>query len=132
MRKILIVSISCIFLLVASCATNIPEQSTKGPAKTITLPNGEVIHDLSGEWRARISLSDHVYDSLIKIKQNGRSFKGVLTKPDLYLNEGDVRITGQLAKDGFEKVYLHLLYGVLSGTGQISKNGRSRSRHMYH
>ena len=126
MRKILIVAVSCIFLLAASCATKLPELSEKGPAKTIKLKNGEVIYDLNGVWEGTIdpyTWAISPYKQRLKITQYGRLFKGIQMWTDDYLNAGDVRIEGELFQGGFKSVILYMGVGPMNGTGQISEDG---------
>jgi hypothetical protein len=44
-KKILVVMICLIFLVIF-----VSTLQSQGPKKAITLPNGDVIHDLNGEW----------------------------------------------------------------------------------
>jgi hypothetical protein len=133
MKKMLIASICCIFLLVASCATESAKISGKPPAKTaktISLPSGEVIHDLNGEWDAIIDPYGlakegvNPYKQIIKITQKAESFEGVQMLDDQWLPKGSLRIAGKLANDGFYYVNIYLLAGIFTASGKISEDGK--------
>ena len=50
MKKTSIVSVLVFALLVAFASVAIAQMAEKGWKKTVTLPSGEVILDMSGEW----------------------------------------------------------------------------------
>jgi len=103
----------------------------QGSKKAITLPNGEVVCDLNGEW-------DALYENLgayqwvgnitdmLKITQQGGSFVGVKMIGSGYVPKDAVSITGELDKNGITKVRVVLITGsqVLDCKGgQISEDG---------
>jgi hypothetical protein len=115
------------------------------PAKTIRLPNGLEIYDLSGEWDALIEPYGHAtapcpYTNVVKLTVNGAScpVTGQLTDP-LFItgvrlqddpsspkpaSAGSEIIRGELEGKGFAQ--LEIITGdkkVFPSTGKISKNG---------
>ena len=76
--------------------------------KTVTLPSGEIVCDLNGEWSA---LYEH-YGSLqwvgnitgmIKIIQQGNTFVGKTTVDSAWSAKGTEKIQGELEKAGIKK-----------------------------
>jgi hypothetical protein len=103
----------------------------QGSKKTITLPNGEAVCDLNGEW-------DALYENLgayswvgnlkdmLKITQQGDSFVGVKMIGTAYVPKDAVSIKGELDKNGVKKVRLVLQTSIDEGIeckGQISEDG---------
>ena len=102
-------------------------QSSK---KTITLPNGEVVCDINGEWDA---LYEHFgayswvgnLTDMLKITQQGGSFVGVKMIGTPYVPKDAVSIKGELDKNGIKTVRVMFSLGG-PGTeckGQISEDG---------
>ena len=106
------------------------QMSQNGPAKTIRLPSGEVIHDLDGEWDAILTYPGLAgegvldYNQIIKITQKGKSFEGVLMMDDEWCKKGYILIDGKLAKGNFEYVHLILIPRITTASGQISEDGK--------
>jgi hypothetical protein len=104
----------------------------QGSKKTITLPNGEVVCDLNGEWDALYenlggyaSLIGNLKD-VLKITQQGGSFVGVKMIGTAYVPKDAVSIKGELDKNGVKKVRLVLQTSTDEGIeckGQISEDG---------
>ena len=111
------------FLFIAQAQTE--EQGWK---KTITLPSGEVVCDLNGEWdvlwqgRGELAWFGRI-KNVIKITQQGNSFEGIRMIETQYNTKGSVAINGELDKNGFKKLFYNS--GDLSGEykGKISKDG---------
>ncbi len=103
----------------------------QGSKKTITLPSGEVVCDLNGEWDALYENlgADSVYGNLtdiLKITQQGGSFVGVKMIGTVYVPKDAVSITGELDKNGTTKVRVVLRTGFQfldCKGGQISEDG---------
>ncbi len=131
-RKIFAVVICSIGLLIFVSTLN-----GQGSKKTITLPNGEVICDLNGEWDA---LYEHQRlgksTDILKITQRGGSFEGVKMIGGVYVPKDAVSIKGELNKEGIAKVQvvMRVFYsgdpGKMTETqqladckGQISEDG---------
>jgi hypothetical protein len=100
----------------------------KGSKNTVTLPNGDVIWDLNGEWDV---LNENyglwsqygVYPNIHKITQTGNSIVGVLMMNDRWYQAGYQYITAQLDKTGFMKVKIATKLGTLDSKGQVSEDG---------
>jgi len=104
----------------------------QGSKKTITLPSGEVVCDLNGEW-------DALYENLgsfewvgnikdmLKITQQGGSFVGVKMIGSPYVPKDAVSIKGELDKNGIKNVrvvlntFLEDIFDCKGG--QISEDG---------
>jgi len=92
------------------------KQLKPGMPNTITLPNGEVIYDLNGEWEA-------VYDiaarhgwaggteqresskDIVGITQEGNQFVGVKLIGDEWVGKNQEAVKGELEKNGLRKVH---------------------------
>jgi hypothetical protein len=111
------------FFFIAQAQTE--EQGWK---KTLTLPSGEVVCDLNGEWdllwtgRGEAVRMGRVQVPL-KIIQQGNSFKGIRMKSNVYAREGSVAIEGELNKDGFEKLIFNSPNQQGTYKGKLSKDG---------
>src|SRR4030067_78082 len=85
----------------------------QGSKKTITLPSGEVVCDLNGEWDTlyeNLGAFQQRYGNLtdiLKITQHGGSFVGVKMIGTIWTPKGAVSITGELDKNGFKNVQVH-------------------------
>jgi len=102
----------------------------QGSKKTITLPSGEVVCDLNGEWDALYeNLGVYSYignlKDILKITQQGDSFVGVKMIGTEYVKKDAVSIKGELDKNGIKNVRLVLMTGVkfLDCEGKISEDG---------
>ena len=81
---------------------------SQGPKKTITLPNGEMVCDLNGEWN---TLFEH-YGSMqwvgnlkgmLMIMQQGNTFVAKTTTDSAFTKKGTEKIRGELDKNGIKK-----------------------------
>jgi hypothetical protein len=100
-------------------------QSSK---KTITLPSGEVVCDLNGEWDVFIECYGPwkefgSYPQIVKITQKGSSFVGIRMRDDPWNAKGAESIIGELDKSGFKKVQIMSAAGPLDSKGKISQDG---------
>ncbi len=101
----------------------------QGSIKTITLPNGEAVLDLNGEWDVLVegygeARSIGNWKQICKITQEGSSFVGVRMMDDPYNTKGSQNLRGELDKNGFKKVQLvTTLMGSIDAKGQISEDG---------
>ena len=96
--------------------------------KTVKLPNGEEVVDISGEWDAQIEnygpwSGYGKYTNIIKITLEGNSFVGIRMKSDLYHGPGSESMRGELDKDGIKKLQLMTGKGAMDAKGQISEDG---------
>ena len=79
----------------------------QGLKKTITLPSGEVVWDINGEWYAFIeNYGDNggSYPQIEKITQTGSSFVAIRMMNDLWHLKGSQSLQGELDKSGIKKV----------------------------
>jgi hypothetical protein len=95
--------------LALALALAAPPLHGQGSKKTITLPSGEAVCDLNGEW-------DALYENLgafqwvgnikdmLKITQQGGSFVGVKMIGSVYVPKDAVSIKGELDKNGIKNV----------------------------
>jgi hypothetical protein len=112
-----------IFLLVAH-----GQMLEKGTKNTMTLPNGDVIWDLNGEWDAKVenygSWSGYgSYSSGRKITQKGNSIEVIRITSDPWNKAGSIALVGELDKQGSIKGTAPTYYGSLDMKGQVIENG---------
>ena len=98
--------------------------------KTVTLPSGEEVMDISGLWDTQIenygSWSKYgKYSSLTEIKQEGSSFVGIRLKKTPYHEAGSKTFQGELDKNGIKKLQLITGMGPMDADGQISEDGKT-------
>jgi|SRR4030042_3985579 hypothetical protein len=100
----------------------------QGSKKTITLPSGEVVWDLNGEWDAFVenygpSISSGSYPQIQKITQTGSSFVAIRMIDDPWNQKGSQSLQGELDKSGIKKVTILARSGPIEAKGQISDDG---------
>lgn len=101
----------------------------QGSVNTITLPSGEVVWDLNGEWDVLVEgygewSAIGSWQQICKITQEGSSFVSVRMLDDAYNKKGSQNLRGELDKSGFKKVQLvTTLMGAIDAKGQISEDG---------
>ena len=98
----------------------------QGSKKTITLPNGEVVCDINGEWDALYkSQVLGNFTDILKITQQGGSFVGVKMVGSGTVPKDAVSIKGELDKNGIKKIWVMLFQGDsgMESKGQISEDG---------
>jgi len=96
-------------IILASILTLIPSAHSQTEKKTVTLPSGEVVCDLAGEWN---SLYEHYgpmqwvgdIKSALKITQQGNMFVGTSLIATPLQPPGTEKIRGELDKDGIKRV----------------------------
>ncbi len=97
--------------------------------KTVTLPSGEVILDISGEWDVFVenygSWNNYgSYPQKVNITQEGSSFVGTRMISDpFHSTAGSVQERGELEKSGIKKVTIMSAAGPLDAKGEISEDG---------
>ena len=127
-RRISLVLIVAI-TMIAFCYTAQAQTGEKKWKKTITLPNGDVILDMNGEWDVYVSyLRPVAYQQLeggiTKISQTGSSFVGISMNALQAFRKGSEQIKGELDKSGFKQVQIiSSLLGNSDAKGQISEDG---------
>jgi len=99
-------------------------EKEKSWEKTITLPSGEVIYDLNGEWAAYIENYGPWegygrYPDIVEIKQEGASFVGIRQIGNPWMLKGSEFIRGELDKNGFKRIQIISGMGPLDAKGQI-------------
>ena len=123
MKKISLISVVTFVALVLLVSVG----HTQGPKKTITLPNGEVVCDLNGEWDALF----HPYGDwsefedqtdVLNITQKGATFFGVKKIGTTYVVKGEKSIIGELTKDGFKNVQVQTGTGYVDCTCKMSED----------
>jgi hypothetical protein len=102
----------------------------QGSKKTITLPSGEVVCDLNGEWDAFVenygkNAFAGSYPQIEKITQTGSSFVAIRMIDDPWNLKGSQSLQGELDKGGIKKVTIFSASGmvVAEAKGQISDDG---------
>jgi hypothetical protein len=99
----------------------------QGSKKSITLPNGEVVLNLNGEWDVIVenygnAASWGSYQTIWKITQEGSSFEGFRLMDDQYHKKGSKALRGELDIGGIKYVYL-IRQGASEAKCQISDDG---------
>jgi hypothetical protein len=100
----------------------------KGWEKSITLPTGEVILDMSGEWDA---ISENygqwseygTSQDVFTITQEGNSFVAIRVKGNAYMPAGTAGTRGELDERGFKRVSIITAGGPVHAEGMISEDG---------
>ncbi len=101
----------------------------QGSKKTITLPSGEVVWDLNGEWDVRVEnygvwIYHGSYTQIWKITQTGSSFMAVRMTSTLGNPKGSEAARGELDKSGFKKLQIiSSEQGAFDAKGKISEDG---------
>ena len=102
----------------------------QGSKKTITLPSGEVLCDLNGEWDTFVENYGLIaaagnYPQIIKITQTGSSFVAIRMIEDPWNLKGSQYLQGEIDKSGIKKVTITGSAGffVSEAKGQISDDG---------
>jgi len=113
MKKASIAPVLILAFFIAFASVAIGQMAAKGWEKTVTLPSGEVILDMSGEW------DDHMkfygifswvapVSDILTTTQEGTTFTGVKQIASKWSPKGTETIKGELDKDGFKAVYTWL------------------------
>jgi hypothetical protein len=116
-----------------STASSQPVVLKSGMPNTITLPNGEVVYDLNGEWDAvyRVSITDFTAaggsegessKDIVRITQEGNQFVGIKVIGDSWVGKNQGAVQGELEKNRFGKLYV-FRYTWVPGKGEISEDG---------
>ena len=137
-RQCVVAASSIAMLSAVGCAT--PEskseqmtstavkQGSQGSARTMTLPNGEVIADLNGDWNVVQELYGRLGDGgttsgVYRITQKGASFVAIRTSATLYAQAGSEGARGELDKGGFKNARIVVSVGPQNAKGQMSGDG---------
>lgn len=103
--------ISLFLIIFATTLTFVSIAYSQMGKKTITLPSGEVVCDLNGEWNI---LYEHYgalewvgnIKSILMILQQGNTFVGKTLTDSGWTPKGTEKLRGELDKDGIKKVQL--------------------------
>jgi len=85
----------------------------QGMPNTVTLPNDEVIYDLSGEWDAIYDNKEYggINKDIVKITQKGNEFVGIKLIGNQRTPKGSETIKVELEKDGFKSFSTYTVEG---------------------
>jgi hypothetical protein len=128
MRKRITIWVICFVALIAWTGLTFAQTEKPAAIKTIKLPSGEEIFDISGEWDASVECYGPweeygSYPQQTRITQDGTSFSGVRMIDDPNNQKGSPSIRGDLSKDGFKLVYIVATRGAINADGKISGDG---------
>jgi hypothetical protein len=124
-RKIALFSIVLTVVFFHFCLAHAQiAEKEKSWEKTITLPSGEVIYDLNGEWAVCTEnygpwAEYGMYPDIVEIKQEGASFVGIRLIGNPWVPRGSEHIRGELDENGFKKIQILTGIGFLDAKGQI-------------
>lgn len=122
-------------LVAAACLAWTPMAfaQTSTPAPMLSLPSGESVWNLHGEWDVSVEnygsqALDGSYPNVFRITQTGSSFTAIRLRdnpPPSVARSGSTSLQGVLDKDGFQRVEIVTGKGVNSPSkGQISADGK--------
>ena len=125
MNKLNMAMVFVFVLLIAFASFAIAQMAGNPWEKTVTLPSGEVILDMNGEWDCLYeSPGLKSYTIVIEITQEGKTFMGIRLQEALYWAKGTEAIKGELQGDGFKTVSINRAdLGWTPCQWEISKNG---------
>ena len=127
MKKSLFVLLVCLGLIACGEDVEPLKALQKGAPNTITLSTGDVVYDISGEWNAIVDFGGFGGDAkdILKIRQEGHKFVGILSTGNDYLDKGDELLKGELEKNGFKSIERNspaIYAGWISSTGKIDES----------
>jgi len=121
----------CIVALISWTGLAVAQTATQAEIKTVKLPNGQEVFDISGEWDVIIENYGEwarfgTYPQLVKvtIRESDGSFHGIrlIDNPQPGRKAGSFLMEGELDKNGITR--LELPVGEkLPNTWKISENG---------
>jgi len=123
MKKILMALILGLVFTAAYAQMDNPLK--QGMPNTVTLSNGEVIYDLSGEWDAIYDNKEYggKNEDIVKITQEGNVFFGIKLIGNQWSPKGSDTIKGKLEKDGFIFFFTKSVAGWSPCTVKIGEKG---------
>ena len=100
----------------------------QGSKKTITLPSGDVIWDLNGEWDVFVenygpTTSNTSYPQVFMMTQKGGSFSAIRMMDDRWNAKGSESVRGDIDKNGINSVTIMAAAGPSMAKGFISDDG---------
>ena len=122
----------CIVVVIGWTAAVYAQTTNPGAMKTIKLPSGEAVYDLSGKWDVNVENYGMYerfgsYPQIFEITQEGKSFTGIRLKdnpPPALGKAGSKCAQGEVDKSGISR--LELVDGggqALSTKWQLSEDG---------
>jgi hypothetical protein len=121
MKKMLLICTVCFIAFITWTGLAFAQAAKPAAMKTVKLPNGQEIFDISGEWDVAVEHYDSwadkgTFPQLYKITQEGTSFTAIRLKdspPPTTGKAGAKCMQGEVDKNGVKKVE------VISGGGWI-------------
>jgi len=113
MNKTSVTRVLAFTLLIVLASVAIAQTAGKAWEKTVTLPSGEVILNMSGEW----DVFDEFYgpfdfhdpfSEIVTITQKGAKFSAIKQIGSKWVPKGAETLKGELGKDGFKKIYYYV------------------------
>ena len=107
MKKILLALL--IVLVSMTVHAQVDNQLKTGIPNTLTLPNGEVIYDLNGDWDAVYDTGGWgIYEDVVKITQKEKQFAGIyLIKGDNLVGKNQEKIKGKIKGNVIDEVFFN-------------------------
>ena len=132
MKRRTTIATICMLAVIAWTGTVSAQASSSSAMKTVKLPTGEEVFDLSGTWDVKVENYGNYanygsYQQTFQIKQEGKSFKAIRLQdspPPSTGKAGGGSALGEVDKSGIRK--LDLISGggsLLSAKWQVSKDG---------
>ena len=121
MKRTLITLMLVFAILIALASISIAQTLRKDWEETATLPSGEVILDMSGEWDdtgGGYGIFSWYKGSpeIVTITQEGNRFTAVKQIGSKWVPAGAETIKGELDKDGFKVVYAYIGSPAMDGS----------------
>ena len=128
MKKASITPVVFLFLLIVLASVAIAEKAGEKWDKTVTLPSGEVILDMSGEWSSLYEFYGVLNNlkpvkDILTITQEGNSFTAIKQIGSERVPKGSETIKGILDKDGFKEFQIYRMETWAPCTCEISNKG---------
>ena len=121
MKRIAMASILTLFFAITFALVVSADMAKEKWEKTVTLPNDEVILDMSGEWDMRLEGYGPfswlgIKSDILTITQDGNTFTAVKQIGSEWVGKGAETIKGELGKDGFKAVYQYIGAKAMDGS----------------
>ena len=121
MKKASIVSSFVFAALIAFISVAIAQKAEKGWKNIVTLPSGEVILDMTGEWD-QVDEGYGIFSwfegspEILTITQEGNRFTAVKQIGSKWVPKGAETIKGELDKHGFKVIYSYIASEAMDGS----------------
>jgi len=115
MKKIIMASAIIFIVSVVFTSMVYPQMEGKGWEKTVMLPSGEVILNMSGKWdvlhefQKKLEWLGEPSSNIVLITQEGNTFSGVSQIDTKWYPKGTEMYKGELDKDGFKEVQVYTM-----------------------